>query len=85
MTKVYTAFDPEHFTSTEIFAKTMALVTRHHGKKNTTQGMDHAFMTVAVLINAREKDEFLKDPTKFIENAYDKSKATGDFKLTKKR
>ncbi|HBU76947.1 MAG TPA: hypothetical protein DEF18_02495 [Muricauda sp.] len=32
-----------------------------------------------------EEDEFLKDPTKFIENAYDKSKATGDFKLTKKR
>ena len=61
-TKVYIAFDPEHFTSTEIFTKTMALVTRHHGKKNTTQGMDHAYMTVAVLIKARKKDEFLKDP-----------------------
>ena len=60
--KVYTAFDPKHFTSTEIFTETMALVTGHHGKKNTTQGMDHAFMTVAVLINAKEKEEFLKDP-----------------------
>ena len=62
MTKVYTTFDPEHFTSTEIFTETMALVTGHHGKKNTTQGMDHAFMTVAVFINAKEKEEFLKDP-----------------------
>ena len=62
MAKVYTAFDPGHFTSTEIFTKTMELVTRHHGKKNTTQGMDHAFMTVSVLIKAREKDKFLKDP-----------------------
>lgn len=32
-----------------------------------------------------EEDEFLKDPTKFIDNAYDKSQSLNDFKLQKEK
>ncbi len=32
-----------------------------------------------------EEDDFLKDPTKFIENAYDKSQSLNDFKLQKEK
>lgn len=36
-------------------------------------------------ISLVEEENFLNNPSHYIENSYDKSKATGDYKLTKKR
>ena len=47
MSKIYTAFDPIFFASAENFTKVMEMITRRHGKKNTTD-----FVKISNVISA---------------------------------